>query len=61
MEKHKKPVVAANKKIIKQLEGFFLDSVSGHKDKFLPFEVFLDKLRQTDPSKLCKHSVKNSI
>ena len=39
----------------------FLDSVSGHKDKSLPFKNFLDKLRQTDPSELRKHSVKNSI
>ena len=61
LEKHKKLVVAANKKVINQLKGFFLDSVSGQEDKSLPFEVFLDKLRRTDPSKLRKHSVKNSI
>ena len=61
LEKQKKSVVAANKKVIRQLEGFFLDSISGHEDESLPFEVFLDKLRQTDPGKLRKHSLKNSI
>ena len=54
-------LIPANKKVIRQLKGFFLDSVSGHEDESLPFEVFLDKLRQTDPGKLRKHSVKNSI
>ena len=40
LEKQKKSVVAANKKVIRQLEGFFLDSVSGHKDGSLPFRFF---------------------
>ena len=60
-EKHKKLLTSANKKVIRQLEGFFLDSVAGHEDESLPFEVFLDKLHQTDPGELRKHSVKNSI
>ena len=30
--KHKKLLIAANKKVIRQLEGFFLDSVAGHED-----------------------------
>ena len=60
-EKAKKKLVRANKKVIKQLEGFFLDSVAGHEEESLPFEVFLDKLRQTNPSDLRKQSVKNCI
>ena len=60
-EKHKKLLTKTNKKVIKQLEGFFLDSVAGHEDESLPFEVFLDQLRKTDPGELRKHSVRNSI
>ena len=60
LEKHKKLVVAANKKVIRQLEGFFLDSVSGVEEEILP-KVFLDKIHQTDPTQLRKHSVKKSI
>ena len=60
-EKHKKKLVRANKKVIRQLEGFFLDSIANHEEESLPFEVFLDKLRQTNPSDLRKHSVKNNI
>ena len=61
LEKDKKLVVATNKKVIRQLEGFFLDSVSGLEEETLPFEVFLDKIQQTDPTQLRKHSVKNSV
>ena len=59
LEKHKKLLVKANKKVIRQLEGFFLDSVAGFEDESLPFEVFLNKLKQAEPSDLRKHSVKN--
>ena len=37
LEKHKKLLVKANKKVIRQLEGFFLDSVAGFEDESLPF------------------------
>ena len=61
LAKDKKLVAAANKKVIRQLEGFFLDSVSGLEEESLPFEVFLDKIHQTDPTELRKHSIKNSV
>ena len=54
-------VAAVNRKIIKQLKGFLLDSVSGLEEESLPFEVFLDKINQTDTTKLRKYSVKNSV
>ena len=38
-----------------------MDSNAGHEDESLAFEVFLDQLRKTDPGKLRKHSVRNSI
>jgi len=60
-EKSKKLLKKANRKVIKQLEGFFLDSVAGHEDESLPFEVFLDQLRKTDPGELRKYSVRNSL
>ena len=60
-EKQKKLLKKANRKVIKQLEGFFLDSVAGHEDESLPFEVFLDQLRKTDPAELRKYSVRNSL
>ena len=54
-------VAAANRKVIKQLKGIFLDSVSGPEEESLPFEIFLDKIHQTDPTELRKYSVKNSV
>ena len=60
-EKSKKLLKKANRKVIKQLEGFFLDSVAGHEDESLPFEVFLDQLRKADPAELRKYSVRNSL
>lgn len=54
-------VAAANRKIIKQLEVFFLDSVSGVEEESLPFKIFLDKIHQTDLTDLRKYSVKNSV
>ena len=61
LEKHKKLLVKANKKVIRQLEGFFLDSVAGFEDESLPFENFLNQLKKAEPSDLRKHSVKNNL